>query len=95
MAKKIKITQQQLEEAMDIFVNKMGNENAQQALVRTQKETEKQVGANKDVNYVVSNDQIKESKNVFTKTQILEARRNYLNNNSENYTKESFIKKTT
>jgi hypothetical protein len=93
MAKKIKITQQQLEEAMDIFVNKMGNENAQQALVRTQKETERQVGANKDVNYVVSNDQIKESKNVFTKTQILEARRNYLNNNSENYTKESFIKK--
>lgn len=93
MAKKIKITQQQLEEAMDIFVNKMGNENAQQALVRTQKETERQVGANKDVNYVISNDQIKESKNVFTKTQILEARRNYLNNNSENYTKESFIKK--
>lgn len=93
MAKKIKITQQQLEEAMDIFVNKMGNENAQQALVRTQKETEQQVGSNKDVNYVVSNDQIKESKNVFTKTQILEARRNYLNNNSENYTKESFIKK--
>jgi hypothetical protein len=92
MAKKIKITHKQLEEAMDVFVNKMGTENAQQALVRTQKETEQQVGGNKDVNYVVTSDQIKES-SVLTKSQILEARRNYLNEHSEIFTKETFIKK--
>ena len=92
MAKKIKITHKQLEEAMDVFVNKMGTENAQQALVRTQKETEQQVGGNKDINYVVPSDQIKES-NVFTKSQILEARRKYLNEHSEIFTKETFIKK--
>lgn len=92
MAKKIKITHKQLEEAMDVFVNKMGTENAQQALVRTQKETERQVGGNKDINYVVTSDQIKES-SVFTKSQILEARRKYLNEHSEIFTKETFIKK--
>ena len=50
MAKKIKITQKQLEEAMDVFVNRMGTENTAQALNRTQKETEQQIGSNKDVN---------------------------------------------
>ena len=94
MAKRIKITQKQLEEAMDVFVNKMGTENAEQALRRTQKETEKQIGGNKDVNYVVSSNQIKESKkNVFTKAQILEARRKYLKEHSEQFTKTNFIKK--
>ena len=92
MAKKIKLTQQQLEEAMDIFVNKMGNESPEQALRRTQKETERQVGSNKDVNYVVSNDQIKEGK-TYTKTQILEARRRYLKENSNSFSKADFIKK--
>jgi hypothetical protein len=92
MAKKIKITQRQLEEAVDVFVNKMGNENAQQALTRTQKETEQQVGGGKDVNYIVPSDQIKES-NTFTKEQILEARRKYLKENSEKFTKSNFIKK--
>ena len=43
MAKKIKITQQQLEEALDVFVNKTGTESAEQALKRTQKETEQQM----------------------------------------------------
>lgn len=94
MAKRIKITQKQLEEAMDVFVNKMGTENPEQALRRTQKETEQQIGRNKDVNYVVSSDQIKESKkNVFTKAQILEARRKYLKEHSEQFTKTNFIKK--
>lgn len=93
MAKKIKITQQQLEEALDVFVNKTGTENAEQALKRTQKETEQQMGANKDVNYVISSDQIHESKNKFTKSQILEARRNYLKENSNHFTKADFIKK--
>ena len=94
MAKRIKITQKQLEEAMDVFVNKMGTENAEQALKRTQKETEQQIGSNKDVNYVVSSDQIKESKqNVFSKAQLLEARRKYLKEHSEQFTKANFIKK--
>jgi predicted house-cleaning NTP pyrophosphatase (Maf/HAM1 superfamily) len=94
MAKRIKITQKQLEEAMDVFVNKMGAENAEQALKRTQKETEQQIGSNKDVNYVVSSDQIKESKqNVFSKAQLLEARRKYLKEHSEQFTKANFIKK--
>ena len=92
MAKKIKLTQQQLEEAMDVFVNKMGNENPEQALRRTQKETEKQIGSNKDVNYVVSSDQIKES-NTYTKSQILEARRRYLKENSNSFSKADFLKK--
>lgn len=94
MARKIKITQKQLEEAMDVFVNKMGTENAEQALKRTQKETEQEIGGNKDVNYVVSSDQIKESKkNVFSKAQLLEARRKYLKEHSEQFTKANFIKK--
>lgn len=94
MARKIKITQKQLEEAMDVFVNKMGTENAEQALKRTQKETEQEIGGNKDVNYVVSSDQIKESKkNVFSKAQLLEARRKYLKEHSEQFTKSNFIKK--
>jgi transcriptional regulator of heat shock response len=92
MAKKIKITQEQLEEAMDIFVNRMGNENVSQALTRTKKETEQQVGGNKDVNYVVSSDQVKEGK-TYTKSQILEARRRYLKENSNSFTKGEFIKK--
>lgn len=92
MRKKIKITQKQLEEALDVFVNKKGNENPEQALRRTQKETEQQIGANKDVNYVVSSEQINES-NILTKKQIMEARKNYLKQNSKNFTKENFIKK--
>lgn len=90
MGKHIKITDKQLKEAMDVFVNKTGNENTEQALRRTQKETEQQIGSNKDVNYVVSSDQIKESK-TFTKLQLLEARRNYLKQNSKTFTKSNFI----
>jgi Fe2+ transport system protein B len=92
MAKKIKITQQQLEEALDVFVNKTGAESTEQALKRTQKETEQQMGSNRDVNYVVSSDQIKES-NTFTKSQLLEARRKYLKENSTAYSKTKFIRK--
>lgn len=93
MTKKIKITQKQLEEAIDIFVNKKGNEDSKQALDRTQKETEQQVGSNKDINYVISSNEIKESKNIFTKNQLLNARHNFLKENSKTFTKENFIKK--
>lgn len=91
MAKKIRITQKQLQEAMDVFVNRMGTENIQQALTRTRKETEKEIGGAKDVNYVVSSDQVNENK-IFTKTQLLEARRQYLKKNSDNFQKDDFIK---
>lgn len=91
MAKHIKITDKQLIEAMDVFVNRTGTENAEQALRRTQKETEKQIGTNKDVNYVVSSDQIKES-NIYTKSQLIEARKKYLRENSKTFTKSNFIK---
>ena len=93
MAKKIKITARQLEEAMDVFVNKTATENPEQALRRTQRETEREIGTGKDINYVVSSDQIKESNQVYSKSQLLEARRKYLNETSNHYTKENFIKK--
>jgi len=93
MAKKIKITQKQLEEAMDVFVNRTGNENPEQALRRTKKETEQEVGTTKDVNYVVSSDQMKESKNTFTKSQLIEARKRYLRENSITYSKDIFLTK--
>lgn len=92
MAKKIIITQKQLDEAMDVFVNKTNTENIQQALARTQKETEQEVGSNKDVNYVVSSDQVKENK-TFTKSELLEARAKFLRENSHTFNKIDFLKK--
>jgi hypothetical protein len=88
MAKKIKITSKQLEEAMDVFVNKTNNETDEQALKRTRKETEQQVG-NKDVNYIIPSNESK----IFSKSQILEARRKFLKENSTNYTKSHFLNK--
>lgn len=92
MAKKIIITQKQLDEAMDVFVNKTNTENIQQALARTQKETEQEVGSNKDVNYVVSSDQVKENK-IFTKAELNEARAKFLRKNSNTFNKKDFLKK--
>ena len=92
MAKKIIITQKQLDEAMDVFVNKTNTENIQQALARTQKETEQEVGSNKNVNYVVSSDQVKENK-IFTKAELNEARAKFLRNNSNTFNKKDFLKK--
>lgn len=92
MSKKIKITQKQLEEAMDIMVNKMGTENTEQALRRTKKETEQQLGGNRDINYIVPSTEVKESRR-FSKKELMESRRKYLNNNSEHFTKENFLKK--
>lgn len=92
MAKKIIITQKQLDEAMDVFVNKTNTENIQQALARTQKETEQEVGSNKDVNYVVSSDQVKENK-IFTKAELNEARAKFLRNNSNTFNKKDFLEK--
>lgn len=92
MAKKITLTQKQLEEAMDVFVNKVGTETPEQALKRTKIETEKQVGT-KPVNYVLSSDQMKESIRL-TKKNILEARHNFLKNNSKTFLKSTFFKKS-
>ena len=87
MAKKIKLTQKQIDEAMDVFVNKTNNETDEQALTRTKKETEQQVGS-KEVNYIIPSNESK----IFTKSQILEARRNFLQTHSKNFTKSDFIK---
>jgi hypothetical protein len=86
MAKKIKLTQKQIDEAMDVFVNKTNNETDEQALTRTKKETEQQVGS-KEVNYIIPSNESK----IFTKSQILEARRNFLQTHSKNFTKSDFI----
>lgn len=86
MAKKIKLTQKQIDEAMDVFVNKTNNETDEQALTRTKKETEQQVGS-KEVNYIIPSNESK----IFTKSQILEARRNFLQTHSRNFTKSDFI----
>lgn len=86
MAKKIKLTQKQIDEAMDVFVNKTNNETDEQALTRTKKETQQQVGS-KEVNYIIPSNESK----IFTKSQILEARRNFLQTHSKNFTKSDFI----
>lgn len=91
MARKIRITQQQLEEALDVFVNKTPTESEQQALDRVRKETEQQVG-NKDVNYIFANDELNEGR-IYSKVQILEARKTYLKENSTSYSKANFLKK--
>ena len=53
---------------------------------KTKKETEQQVGS-KEVNYIIPSNESK----IFTKSQILEARRNFLQTHSRNFTKSDFI----
>jgi hypothetical protein len=97
MPKKIKITRKQLNEtlylmneeeknAINVLVMPKGPETKEAALKRTEMETERLVG-NKPINYVVTG----ESK-IFSKTQLLEMKRNYLNNNSNKFTKKNFLK---
>ena len=94
MPKKIKITRKQLNEtlylmneenAIEVLVMKKDTEDDKQALERTKKETKAQIGE-KPVNYVIPENKI------FSKTQLLEMRRNYLNNNSNKFTKKNFLK---
>lgn len=105
MAKKIKITQQQLEEA----VNKMRLEEADNTTLELQGDpnapleqrvqktvtTARQNGINVDnVDIKIPNEvAVSESKNIFTKSQLLEARKNYLKENSTAYSKTNFLKK--
>ena len=91
MKRNIKITKKQLEEAMQVYVNKTRTEDAKQALERTKKETEQEIGGNKEVDYVVTSDELNESK-TYTKSQLLEARIKYLRENSKTFTKSNFIK---
>lgn len=104
MPKKIKITQRQLDEAVNLMkvneeapavnvhVNKEGNENTTQALQTTIRDTERALGSNKPVNYVIPSSEIHEAK-TFTKTQIMEARRKYLKENSKVISKNQFLRK--
>lgn len=105
MAKKIKITQQQLEET----VNKMrvNEENVELALGGSEtapieqraKETLRVASSNGintnnvDIKIPDAKKVINCSKNIFTKSQLLEARKNYLKENSTAYSKANFLKK--
>lgn len=103
MARKIKITQQQLEEA----VNKMklqedqatlelqGDPNApiEQRVQKTQM-VARQSGIKDDsYNINIPNEALKENKHIFTKSQLLEARKKFLKENSTSYSKTNFLKK--
>lgn len=104
MAKKIKITHKQLEEAMNFI--KLDEENVELALGGSEntpveqraKETMRNAQQNgvdtTRVDIVIPDaKKVLKCSNTFTKSQILEARRKYLNEHSEIFTKESFIKK--
>lgn len=104
MAKKIKITQQQLEETINCM--KLDEENVELALGGSEnapveqraKETLRNATTN-GINIDNVDIKIPDAKKVFkcsktfNKSQILEARRNYLKENSVHYTKSNFIKK--
>lgn len=105
MAKKIKITQQQLEEAVNKI--RVNEENVELALGGSEtapieqraKETLRVASSNGvntnnvDIKIPDAKKVLNCSKNKFTKSQILEARRNYLKENSNHFTKADFIKK--
>ena len=104
MAKKIKITQQQLEEAIrkikleeaDNVTLELGG-NAQDPVQKRVKDTVQNATSNgidaKKVDVNVPNETALRCSKTYTKTQLLEARRKFLNESSNHYTKENFIKK--
>lgn len=105
MAKKIKIRQEQLEEAMkamriaeanDNMTMELGG-NPQDPINKRVRDTIQNVRANgvdpKKVDINVPNETALNCAKIFSKSQLMEARRKYLQENSKQYTKESFIKK--
>lgn len=105
MAKKIKVSQKQLEEAINAMRIAEANDNItlelggnpQEPVNKRVHDTIQQVRAiggnpNKfDVN--IPNEAALNCSKTFSKAQLVEARRKYLKENSNQYTKESFIKK--
>jgi hypothetical protein len=104
MAKKIKITQQQLEEAIrqikldeeNIELALSGSENdpiEQRARETLRNATENGVNTNNVDIKIPDAKKILKCSKTYTKGQILEARRNFLRENSKHYTKSDFIRK--
>lgn len=105
MAKKIKITQKQLDEAMNAMRIAEANDNMtmelggnpQDTITKRVHDTMQNVRANgvdpKKVDINVPNETALNCSKVFTKSQLMEARRRFLQENSDQYTKENFIKK--
>lgn len=106
MAKKIKITQQQLEEAVNtlrleeasntdnitVDLEGDGTDIRNRVKQTVDKVRSKGLDPNK-VNINVPNEIALKCSKVLTKAQILEARRQYLQENSKQYTKANFLKK--
>lgn len=105
MAKKIKLTQKQLEEAINTMRIAEANDNMtmelggnpQDPINKRVRDTMQNVRANgvdpKKVDINVPNETALNCSKIFTKSQLLEARQKFLKNNSEQFTKENFIKK--
>lgn len=104
MAKKIRITEHQLEEtinnlqleAADNMTLELGG-NSQDPVEKRVKDTMQNARANgvnvDKVDINVPNEVALNCSKILSKSQILEARRNYLRENSNHYTKSNFIKK--
>ena len=105
MAKKIKVSQKQLEEAINAMRIAEANDNMtmelggnpQDPINKRVHDTMQNVRANgvdpKKVDINVPNETALNCSKTFSKSQLVEARRKYLKENSNQYTKESFIKK--
>lgn len=104
MTKKIKITQKQLEEAINHIKLKESDNITLELGGNTQDPVQKRIkdtvqnaratGVNtQKVDINVPNETALNCSKVFTKSQLLEARSKYLKENSNHYTKEIFIKK--
>lgn len=105
MAKKIKVTQKQLEEAINTMRLEEANDNmtmelggnSQDPINKRIHDTMQNVRSNgvdpKKVDINVPNETALNCSKMFTKGQLVEARRRFLQENSEQYTKENFMKK--
>lgn len=105
MTKKIKVTQKQLEEAVNTMRLEEANDNMtmelggnpQDNLNKRVRDTIQNVRANgvdpKKVDINVPNETALNCSKTFSKSQLVEARRKFLQENSNQYTKENFIKK--
>jgi hypothetical protein len=94
MARKIKITKNQLAETtekLNVEVEK-GNGSWDAAIKQKQDQLTQLNVDPKDVNLTID-ENLKESRKILTKAQILESRRQYLYNKSTHYSKKSFLKR--
>lgn len=107
MAKKIKVSQKQLEEAINAMRIAEANDNItlelggnpQDSIAKRISDTMRNARANNvntnnvDINVPNETARTLNCSKTFSKSQLVEARRKYLKENSNQYTKENFIKK--